>query len=102
MANVTGKMKVFRKELCWTNNEGKVETRVVYSTTISSKDKDGKYVNGYMDVKFPNKEPKDKDITKTDYEFIDIDISDGFLSTRKTKDNLRFEIVVLKWKKAEE
>ena len=102
MANVSGKIKVFKRDFEYKSEKGETATRTFYSTTVSGKDKDGNYVNGYMDVKFPNKEPKAKELTDHDgYSCIDIEATDAFLSARETKSGIRFEIVVLKWKKAE-
>ena len=69
---------IFAKE-----NNGKM----YYRAGLSTKDKDGKYVNGYIDVKLP------KDISLADK--TKINITSGFLSFYKGKDKKdNFYIVV--------
>ena len=88
---LTGKTKIFGKEIECKDGE----TRTFYSTTVASKNKEGEYVNFYMNVKFPNKEPKLKD------GMVDLELEEAFLGTSLGKDEVvRPEVVVLKWKSA--
>lgn len=90
MANVTGQIKLWRKEI---EKDGK--EYVFYSTTIGNKDKEGNYINAYLDVVFVGKEPKEF----TD-NHADIELKDAFLSTRKRGERVSIVLVVNKWAKS--
>lgn len=92
MANVTGQIKLWRKEIEKDGNE-----YVFYSTTIGNKDKDGNYVNAYLDVVFPTNEPKTAYFSGKDD--MNIDLKDAFLSTRKRGERVSLVLVVTKWAK---
>lgn len=92
MANVNGKIKLWRKEI-----EKDGNSFVFYSTTIGNKDKEGNYINAYLDVVFTGKEPKSSDFGKKDD--LDIELTDAFLSTRKRGERVSIVLVVSKWAK---
>ena len=93
MANVNGKIKLWRKEI-----EKDEKEYVFYSTTIGNKDKEGNYVNAYLDVVFTQKEPKSNDFDKAGS--MDIELKDAFLSTRKRGERVSLVLVVQKWAKS--
>lgn len=61
--------------------------KMYYRAGLSTKDKDGKYVNGYIDVKLP-KDVELADKTK-------INITKGFLSFYKNKDKKDIFYIVI-------
>lgn len=61
--------------------------KMYYRAGLSTKDKDGKYVNGYIDVKLP-KDVQLEDKTK-------INITKGFLSFYKNKDKKDIFYIVI-------
>ena len=65
---------------------------------IGNKDKEGNYVNAYLDVVFTQKEPKQADFDKLGA--LDIELKDAFLSTRKRGDKVSLVLVVQKWAKS--
>lgn len=66
--DISGKMTV------WGNRVGSKNEFIAYSTTVSSKNVDGQYVNAYLNVRF--KKDDDPDATGR----IDINVKSGFIS----------------------
>lgn len=94
MLALTGDITIFKKE-------GKTQAGKdwkLFSTTIGSKDQDGKYTNYYLNVNFT----KDVDVSKYG-EQTKVLVQDAFLSTTPAKDKdgkdyVRLDLVIKKAK----
>lgn len=94
MLALTGDITVFKKE----GKTAQGREWKLFSTTIGSKDQDGKYTNFYLNVNFT----KDVDVSKFG-EQTKILVQDAFLSTTPAKDKegkdfVRLDLVIKKAK----
>ena len=74
--DVKGKMTV------WGNRVGSKNEFIAYSTTITSKDVDGKYVNAYLGVRFKKDDDPDHEGR------VDINVKSGFISCGRGTDGV--------------
>lgn len=90
--DIKGKITLFIDEK--TNEKGEVFRR--YSTSLSSKDKDGNYLNKTVDVKLAGKNFPAEKVAKMDAsKYYRLDVNEGFISVKKGKDEKTYlELII--------